>query len=143
MDGYWNGVWGLFRNYGTAQTNLMQLPNGATLPFKLTNAAAFTGICPATSVLRSYDISAVLANDVLGNTEVVTILPTDGSDVMNVGGKDAAGQSALNPAGGTLVYNPRATTLATAGRARSTTRPLFSGCGRPTSWPATRRPRFA
>ncbi len=111
MDGYWNGVWGVFRNYGTAQPNLFRLPNGPTLPFKLTNAAAFTGICPATSVTRSYDISAVLANDVLGNAEAVTILPTDGSDRMNVGRKNAAGRSALNPAGGTLVYNPRATPL--------------------------------
>ena len=53
MDGFWNGVWGLFRNYGTAQPNLKQLPNGAVLPFKLTNAAAFTGICPATAVARA------------------------------------------------------------------------------------------
>ncbi len=111
IDGYWSGVWGLFRNYGTAQPNLKQLPNGATLPFKLTNAAAFTGICPATAVLRSYDLSAVLANDVLPNVEGVTILPSDGSDRMNVGRKNAAGRSAINPAGGTLVYNPRSTVL--------------------------------
>ncbi len=111
IDGFWNGVWGLFRNYGTAQANLKQLPNGAVLPFKLTNAAAFTGICPATAVLRSYDLSAVLANDVLANTEGVTILPGDGSEIMNVGGKTGTGKSALNPSGGTLVYNPRTTTL--------------------------------
>ena len=111
MDGYWSGVWGLFRNYGTAQPTLKQLPNGATLPFKLTNAASFTGICPTTAVLRSYDLTAVLANDVLPNVEGVTIVPTDGSERMNVGGKNAAGSSALNPNGGTLVYNPRSTTL--------------------------------
>jgi hypothetical protein len=111
MDGYWNGVWGLFRNYGTAQPSLKQLPNGAALPFKLTNARNFTGICPSTAVLRSYDLSAVLANDVLPNAEGVTILPGDGSEVMNVGGKTADGKSALNPNGGTLVYNPRATLL--------------------------------
>ena len=111
MDGFWSGVWGIFRNYGTAQTNLKQLPNGAVLPFKLTNAAAFTGICPATAVLRSYDLSAVLANDVLANTEGVVILPADGSDVMNVGGKTGTGRSALKANGGTLVYNPRTTTL--------------------------------
>ena len=112
MDGYWNGVWGLFRNYGTAQPNLKQLPNGATLPFKLTNAAAFTGICPATAVLRSYDISAVLANDVLAQHRRGHHPPHRRVGGHERGRKDrrtASRRSTRN--GGTLVYNPRATLL--------------------------------
>ena len=77
---------------------------------------------------RSYDVSAVLANDVLANAEGVTIVPTDGSEVMNVGGKNASGNSALNPNGGTLVYNPRATAPRERQvRRRFTTRPRCSG----------------
>ena len=111
VDGFWNGVWGLYRTYRNTQPNLTRLPNGAALPFKVANAAAFSGVCPKTAVTRAFDVSAVLANDVLGNAVGVTIVPGDGSERMNVGAKTAAGVSALNPAGGTLVYNPRQTKL--------------------------------
>ena len=56
---------------------------------------------------RAFDVTAVLANDVLANAVGATIVPNDGTERMNVGAKNAAGVSALNPNGGTLVYNPR------------------------------------
>ena len=111
-DGFWNGVWGLMRTYKNAQPNLTVLPNAAPLPFKLANSANFNGVCPKTAVNRLFDVSAVLVNDVLGNAVGATIVPTDGTQIMNVGAKNAAGVSALKPTGGTLVYNPRDTAIA-------------------------------
>jgi hypothetical protein len=74
------------------------------VPVVPTNTAQFNGPCPRTAPVRSYDITAVLANDVLGNAVGATIPP-------NVNPGDNAG-GPLNPAGGTLVYNPRPTSLA-------------------------------
>ena len=54
--------------------------------------------------MRSYDVTAVLANEALGNPLGVTIVPNDDSASQHVGG-------ALDPNGGTLVYNPRPTAL--------------------------------
>jgi hypothetical protein len=106
LDGWWNGVWGIYRSYGAAQTDLKPLPNTATLPLKIVNAASFSGVCPTTARVRPYDLTAVLANDVLSNDVGATIVPTDaeGSATNHVG-------AALNGAGGTLVYNPRETAV--------------------------------
>ncbi len=104
IDGFWNGVWGIFRNSAAAQKNLVTLPNNSTLPVRIANRAAFRGVCPATAPTRSYDVSAVLANDVLENALGVKIVPADASATMHAG-------AALNPSGGTLVYNPRPQTI--------------------------------
>ncbi len=105
MDGYWNGAWGLLRTYNSAQTDLFKLPN-TTVPISLANTKAFTGICPSTAPVRNYDLTAVLANDVLDNAVAATIVPAD---------PDLAKEHAGGPlvsTGGTLVYNPRATNVA-------------------------------
>jgi hypothetical protein len=97
-DGYWNGTWGLMRTYGKgARTDLYQMPNNpqTSLPMTITNRTEFNGVCPLTAPARSYDVSAVLANDVLGNAVGATIPAAN------------AGGGTLNPNGGTLVYNPR------------------------------------
>ena len=57
----------------------------------------------AANALSTYNISAVLANAVLGNALGATI-PANTAPVDNVGGP-------LNPAGGTLVYNRRGTVV--------------------------------
>ncbi|NJD06020.1 MAG: hypothetical protein FIA97_05925 [Methylococcaceae bacterium] len=97
-EGYWNGTWGLLRNYGKgARPDLYQLPNNPQVsgPMTITNKSEFSGVCPLTAATRNYDLSVVLANDVLGNSVGATI-PASTS----------AG-SPLNPNGGTLVFNPR------------------------------------
>jgi hypothetical protein len=109
QDGWWSGTWGLVRTYRgrlAAQGPLFALPNN---PFPVTssvisNAGAFAGVCPANAQglpvnVRSYDLTAVLANDVLGNAVGATLVPADRSATGHVGGP-------LRPAGGTLVYNP-------------------------------------
>lgn len=105
MDGYWNGAWGLLRTYNSAQADLPKLPN-TTVPISIANAKAFTGSCPTTAPVRNYDLTAVLANDVLGNAVAATIVPAD-ADL----GKEHAG-APLVATGGTLVYNPRGASVA-------------------------------
>ncbi|HET9594535.1 MAG TPA: hypothetical protein VFP65_03090 [Anaeromyxobacteraceae bacterium] len=100
-QGWWTGTWGITRMYGTARADLFQLPN-TRVPMVLTNLNQFNGVCPLTAPARPYDVTAVLANDVLPNLTGAVIVPTDDSSsaTMHVGGP-------LNPAGGTLVYNAR------------------------------------
>ncbi|HET8723565.1 MAG TPA: hypothetical protein VFM53_05115, partial [Anaeromyxobacteraceae bacterium] len=105
MDGAWNGAWGLVRTYNAAQGDLFKLPN-TTVPIVLDNLKAFSGSCPTAATSRSYDVTAVLANDVLGNAVGATIVPADANLA-----KEHAG-AALAAAGGTLVYNPRNTSIA-------------------------------
>ncbi|MCP5364150.1 MAG: hypothetical protein H6905_02765 [Hyphomicrobiales bacterium] len=109
QDGWWSGVWGVVRNYRTARPDLVQLPNNdVSVLSNIENLSDFSAesgrLCPTTAPLREYDVTAVLANDVLANPLGVTIVPNDSSADMHEG-------AALDPDGGTLVYNPRETTL--------------------------------
>jgi len=100
QDGWWSGTWGIVRTYGQNQANLFRLPNTPNqLTLNLTNFLSFAGVCPITAPNRTYDVTAVLANDVLPNALGVAIVPTDRSATGHVGGP-------LKAAGGTLVYNP-------------------------------------
>ncbi len=100
LDGYWNGTWGILRNYSKARADLFVMPNNANLPIKIANGNDFQGACPKAAVVRSYDVTVALANDVLANATGATIVPAGPTATMHVGGP-------LNPNGGTLVYNPR------------------------------------
>ncbi|MEI6226137.1 MAG: hypothetical protein WCS72_15415, partial [Deltaproteobacteria bacterium] len=100
MDGYWNGAWGLLRTYNQARTDLYKLPN-TTVPISIANSKNFNGVCPTAAPNRTYDITAVLANDVLGNAVGAIIVPRDANLA-----KEHAG-APLAAGGGTLVYNPR------------------------------------
>ena len=102
QDGLWNGAWGVLRSMNlrdAANDQLIPLPNNP----KPTVLAPEQGVdignsCPAKVAIRHYHVAAVLANQALTNALGVTIPP-------------AAPGSQLNPNGGTLVYNPRATTI--------------------------------
>ena len=104
-DGFWSGVWGLLRAYDEAQPGLAALATNPDpgLP-RISNRQEFNGVCPANATLRTYDIVAVLANEVLPNDLGVTIVPSGVQATQHVG-------APLDPNGGTLVYNPRATAL--------------------------------
>jgi len=104
MDGYWNGTWGILRAYNGNRSDLFKLPN-TKVPLNVANVSQFTGSCPSTAPIRSYDLTAVLANDVLGNDVGAVIVPSDPTlFLQHAGGPLAA-------TGGTLVYNPRKTTI--------------------------------
>ena len=89
----------------TARTDLFKLPN-STPGLTIANSKNFVGTCPLTAPVRPYDVTAVLANDVLSNDAGATIVPSDPAlSAQHAGGP-------LNAAGGTLVYNPRGKVLA-------------------------------
>jgi len=119
MDGYWSGMWGLMRVYSNKQNNLTVLsssPFASNNNVRIDNRDEFIGACPAieegngrnrqmrTLNLREYDVTAVLANDILGKPAGLTI-PADPHPTGHVGGSP-------DPAGGTLVYNSRTGTNA-------------------------------
>jgi len=132
-DGIWTGTWGLLRNYKNKQSDLFELPeNNVNGDIKLVDENNFTGVCPKYEMdangnplkvgkgkkasfinvpLVEFNVAAVLANKVLRNDLGVTIpalgdtdpqFPTTTFGQQTVGG-------ALNPDGGTLVYNRRGT----------------------------------
>jgi len=115
-DGYWSGMWGLLRSYNNVRPDLFMLDT-TIAPTNIANLKDFNGICPkktpdgGNTPVRAYDITAVLANDVLPAKAGVIIqdLTLDTNPVSPTFGLPTghAGNWALNPAGGTLVYNPR------------------------------------
>lgn len=105
QEGFWTGSWGVIRSYDVAQRDLAQLPNNPrTRPITIRNRNEFNGVCPKTASVRSYDLTAVSVNDVISTNYGTTIVPTDDSAKMHVGGP-------LDPKGGTLRYNTRVTQL--------------------------------
>ncbi|MCK9988263.1 MAG: manganese oxidase [Azoarcus sp.] len=115
IEGYWNGSWGVMRNYAELQPDLFAVPNNP-LPVGVTNSADFTGICPNNYVdpklgvlpvkQRNFNVVVALVNDVLSNPLGLNI-GMAGSDGKHVGG-------ALDANGGTLVYNSRPTSIPAA-----------------------------
>ncbi len=99
FDGWNNGVWGIMRSYSGSQNDLFVLPgNDAAKDTRIANAKDFVGVCPKTAPERDYDITAVLAEDVLPVPAGVTV-------------KDwfPKAHEGRAPNGGTLVYNSRGT----------------------------------
>jgi hypothetical protein len=98
-------MWGVMRTYEQLRADLFKLPGTASGPVTFTNSGTdFNGVCPKGAPIRSYFITATLANDLLANTLGVTVAPAGAVGTMHVGGP-------VNPAGGTLVYNHRNTTV--------------------------------
>lgn len=68
-DGFWNGTWGLLRAYDEQQGDLLELPSNPVGPAGvfagIQNRASFNGVCPQSAPLRTYNVSAVRAADVL------------------------------------------------------------------------------
>jgi hypothetical protein len=100
QDGLWNGVWGVLRSAtrrDPLQDHLIPLPRNP-LPTVLAHGEGLghDNGCPKGSLVRRYEVSAVLANRALSKPPDVNVPP-------------AAPDSQLDPNGGTLVYNPRLT----------------------------------
>ncbi|MEM7349503.1 MAG: hypothetical protein AAF657_01770 [Acidobacteriota bacterium] len=101
QDGWWSGVWGVLRAYNDQPNDLYKLDNEWISPtIDVLNRFNFTDICPSNAPGKSFDITAVLANEVLGNAVGANLVPVDASANMHVGGS-------VDPDGGTLVYNRR------------------------------------
>ena len=127
-DGMWLGTWGVMRTYGQRRQDLFELPDNLQKgPVNIVNASDFSGVClkgkKKGSLLNlvEYDVTAVLANDVLPNNLGVTIAantqiidPVSGLIVGGDSDGDGIGDNVggpLNPLGGTLVYNRRGTVV--------------------------------
>jgi hypothetical protein len=89
-----------------AGADLEVLTDGFTKAPRIDNRRDFNGACPADAPLREYVVIADTANNLLDNVLVggdgvtITGVLPDAANVLHVGG-------ALDPLGGTLVYNPR------------------------------------
>jgi hypothetical protein len=105
VEGFWSGDWGLLRTYNTLLADLKPLPsNLAVQRDRVVNRSDFDGVCPKTAPIRNVEVIAMLANDLLTNPGV-TIVPSDPNLARQHNG------GALKPGGGTLVYNPRSTSI--------------------------------
>jgi hypothetical protein len=121
--GIWLGTWGILRTYGKSRGDLVKLPNNdIDMSAEFTNQRNFNGVCPKNASVKDFDITAVLANQVLPNNLGVGI-PTnagqcpDGTTTGVPGDSDCDGTGdnvggTLDPKGGTLVYNRRQTVVA-------------------------------
>lgn len=100
QDGLWNGVWGVLRTSNILQPGtLTPLPsNQKPTVIALDEPNSNANQCPKNAKKRSYEVTAVLANQALDNTLGVTI-------------SAAPERASLNSSGGTLVYNPRPTKI--------------------------------
>jgi hypothetical protein len=117
LDGWVTGTWGMLRSYRNNRNDLFRLPNNDPRKIILiTNQQDFDGVCPKAASVRSYDITAVLANDVL---------PPPGANIIQIQDlfPGAHAGVAPHPAGGTLIYNTRNTVVA-AGDAQGGQGPL-------------------
>jgi len=126
QDGFWNGDWGVMRNYNSTQSNLFALPNN-TRPVQVTNRRDFKSgalsVCPKDAPVKAFDLTVVAANSALPAVAGVTIVPT-GDQVLAAGtpnlqrGNLPVGTNlmSLHAGGpltgqGTLVYNSRTQTV--------------------------------
>jgi hypothetical protein len=110
QDGLWNGVWGVMRTLQRRnpapdrdpsrddQDRLVALPqNPLPTVLALNEGQVRLNDCPKGAPVRRYRVSAVLANRALAPVPGFNLLAPPGS--------------AIDKAGGTLVFNPRTTAL--------------------------------
>ncbi|QQP97250.1 hypothetical protein [Lysobacter enzymogenes] len=102
QDGLWSGVWGVLRSsnrlHPLGKLGLQTLPSNPRPTLLATHQGKVAlNDCPRGAPVRSYHVVAVLANQALTNSLDVKIPNPSGA--------------ALDPTGGTLVYNPRRTEL--------------------------------
>jgi hypothetical protein len=103
FDGWVSGTWGVLRTYqSNAPGGLFVLPNNPDKRVQIQNAKDFNGVCPKAAPVRQYDITAVLAEDVLSGAAGVTI--------QDLFPDSHVGRSPEGP--GTLVYNSRSDPVA-------------------------------
>lgn len=106
QEGLWTGSWGVLRSYDTNQTDLHPIANNdRATPITISNRNDFDGVCPVGAPVAEFDITAVAVNKVLNKALFgAQVIPSDDSATMHVGG-------AIDPDGGTLIYNSRRTRL--------------------------------
>jgi hypothetical protein len=74
-DDLWNGDWGILRSYNGARSDLLPLPNNPAGGPTIANAASFAGVCPNNAPVRNYDVTAIPASSIPGDTVVYNARP--------------------------------------------------------------------
>ncbi|MEQ1776926.1 MAG: hypothetical protein ABL863_00095, partial [Nitrosomonas sp.] len=117
QDGLWNGVWGVLRSYNRVPVHQKLMPLASnpipTLLAPSRDGERIDNVCPSDAPIRSYTVSAVLANKALVNSVGATI-PNWKSKSYRWWEWEwwqPATRSHLDSRGGTLVYNPRSTQI--------------------------------
>jgi hypothetical protein len=78
--GFWLDTWGILRSYNSTRQDLKELyDNPYTENARIVNKKDFSGVCPRTATVKTFDVYAVLANDVLPN--VIDVDGTAGPDI--------------------------------------------------------------
>ena len=102
LDGWTTGTWGLLRSYSGNRKDMVALPgNDPQKQLNIVNDKDYDGTCPKSAPKRFYDVTAVLAEDVLPGNPDVTI--------QDLYPQSHMGRAPEGP--GTLVYNSRTTVL--------------------------------
>jgi hypothetical protein len=72
-DDMWNGAWGLMRAYKNGRNDLLVLPNNPQggKDSSIANLKQFTGVCPNTAPVRTFNVSLVLAQNALPGGKLV------------------------------------------------------------------------
>jgi hypothetical protein len=72
-DDMWNGAWGLMRAYKNGRNDLLVLPNNPKggKDTSIANLNQFTGVCPNTAPVRTFNVSLVLAQNALPGGKLV------------------------------------------------------------------------
>ncbi|HLM57036.1 MAG TPA: carbohydrate-binding protein, partial [Pyrinomonadaceae bacterium] len=80
VEDQWNGLWGILRAYNRTQPDLLPLPNNPDGHGPvISNVGDFNGVCPKAATVRTYDVSAVAAQNALdGGTLVYNPRPNQG-----------------------------------------------------------------
>jgi hypothetical protein len=67
-DDLWNGLWGIFRVFRGSSADLLTLPNNPTggKPLAGGEAGNFDGVCPKAAPVRSFEVIASTAQQLLG-----------------------------------------------------------------------------
>jgi hypothetical protein len=65
VDDQWNGLWGIMRAYKATRTDLAKLPSNTTGGAPFVNPGDFNGVCPKAVTPQPFDVTAILARDVL------------------------------------------------------------------------------
>jgi hypothetical protein len=76
-EGWWNGVWGLLRSYGSLRNDLFPVPNspmekhGTKQGLVIANEAEFDETCPVGAPVRNFRVYAVRADTLFGSQGLV------------------------------------------------------------------------
>ena len=71
VDDQWNGLWGIVRTYRTPRPDLRTLSTNARGSAPDLPPGDFNGVCPKSAPVRTYDVTAIAAKDILSKQTLI------------------------------------------------------------------------